>query len=217
MAFRRGLQCGNGAGTGCVVATNGNANVFPLTTRTLFFSDNVAMSVVVGFTWDGAPMGAFRNNNLNPDTGASGDFELTSAHYSPLGQVPVFANLQMYKCARVGMYSRGNQMHVTGAVFADTAKGGFFAYNQVLKDSIFVAYSANHDNGEFAYHFDGSIHGQRRTPGRFAGIRIYDGPWVLGKNDYVIFSIAVDVSFYFIHDAFFLLRCYFNTFAFVLL
>eukprot|EP00978_Attheya_sp_CCMP212_P017517 scaffold46799_cov50-Attheya_sp.AAC.1 len=70
-------------------------------------------------------------------------------------------------------------MHITGAIFADTAKGGFFAYNQVVRDSIFVAYSANHDNGEFAYHFDGSIHSQRRTPGRFVGILIYDGPWVL--------------------------------------
>eukprot|EP00978_Attheya_sp_CCMP212_P013159 scaffold32954_cov51-Attheya_sp.AAC.1 len=149
MSFRKSLKCGSKPGSGCVPESEGKSNVFPASTRTLFFSDNVAMSTVTGFTWDGAPDGASIKNKFNRGKTASGDFQLVGAHYRPSNQIPIIANLHMYKCAQTGIRVRGEQMHFPGAVFADVAIGAFFASNQVVRDSIFVGVSANHDVIEF--------------------------------------------------------------------
>eukprot|EP00957_Ditylum_brightwellii_P027615 2087692-Ditylum_brightwellii.AAC.1 len=92
MAFRTYLACDEQpGGSGCIVVDNQQqANVFPRFTKTLHFSDNIAMSTVTGITWDGAPDGLAINNS---DSKASGDFALVNAHYAPLGQIPTFGNL----------------------------------------------------------------------------------------------------------------------------
>jgi cell migration-inducing and hyaluronan-binding protein len=195
MSFRQSLKCGSKPGTGCVPASQGKSNVFPASTRTLFFSDNVAMATVTGFTWDGAPDGAAIKNNFNRDKTASGDFKLVGAHYRPTNQIPIISNLHMYKCAQTGIRVRGEQMHFPGAVFADVATGAFFSSNQVVRDSLFVGVSANHDTIEFTYHFDGSIDIARRHPSRYVGIRISDGPWVLGKTIFDLFTKCTPFNF----------------------
>ncbi|NCG17413.1 MAG: hypothetical protein GWP91_00145, partial [Rhodobacterales bacterium] len=184
MAFKKYLFCDV---TGCVHSDRDNANVWPLDTDTLAFSDNVASSCLTGITWDGAPDGELLGNPLNPD-----DRGVVSAHYRP-PTIPSFDNLVMYKNPRAAVYFRGEQVHFTNNIFADNGTGAFFAYNQVVVDSMFVGFSDNHSDYELGYHYDASIENtaQNRLP--FEGVRVYDGPFVL---DNVFFAGFSDTAIY---------------------
>jgi cell migration-inducing and hyaluronan-binding protein len=182
MAFRSDLFCD---GTGCRPATAEEANVHPRTSDTLRFSDNVAMGAATGMTWDGAPTGADAGNPLNP----GGDFALEATHYAP-PTTPEFPGLVALKNSAAGIYFRGEQVIFSGAVLADNATAAFFAYNQVLRDSIVVGDSVLLGPEDLAFHLDPSVAVQRRHLGPSEGIRVYDGPFVLDDVFFADFSTA---------------------------
>jgi cell migration-inducing and hyaluronan-binding protein len=180
MAFRSQLFCD---GTGCRPATAEEANVHPRTSDTLRFSDNVAMGAATGITWDGAPTGADGANPLNP----GGDFALEATHYAP-PTTPEFVGLVAVKNSAAGIYFRGEQVVFTRAVLADNGTSAFFAYNQVLRDSIIVGDSPLLGPDDLAFHLDSSVADQRRHLGPSEGIRVYDGPFVLDDVFFADFS-----------------------------
>ena len=63
-------------------------------------------------------------------------------HYSP-PEVPVFKRNVMYKNSRRALYFRGEQAIFENSIFADNGGAPLFAYNQVLKNCLTVAWSAN--------------------------------------------------------------------------
>jgi cell migration-inducing and hyaluronan-binding protein len=185
MAFKRYLFCDE---TGCVHTDDRTiANVFPIDTETLAFSDNIASSCLTGITWDGAPDGPLLANPLNP-----ADRDVIAAHYRP-PTIPSFDNLVMYKNPRAGLYFRGEQVHFTNNIFADNGTGAFLAYNQVIKDSMMVGFSANHSADELGYHYDPAIDNTSQHRRVFEGVRVYDGPFVL---DNVFFAGFSDTAIY---------------------
>ena len=185
MAFQDYLLCSDVA---CTKTNASNANVTPLTTDTLEFSDNTAVASVTGITWDGAPNGPPTGNPNNPN-----DFALKSAHYAP-STTPAFERLEMYKNARAGLYFRGDQAHFPETKLADNGTSAFLAFNQVLRDSIFVGRSQNWTTEDFEYHFDSSIPSSWRHKRMVEGIRVYDGPFVLDNVFFAHFDTAPEYA-----------------------
>jgi len=99
-----------------------------------------------------------------------------------------FDALSVYKNARAGIYFRGDQAHFTNAVFADNGTSAFFAYNQVIRDSIMVGLSDNHSNSELLYHYDPALDSTIQHRKSFEGIRVYDGPFVLDNVFFANYS-----------------------------
>jgi hypothetical protein len=99
----------------------------------------------------------------------------------------------MYKNPRAALYFRVEQVHFTNNIFADNGTAVFFAYNQIVEDSMIVGFSDNHSDYELGYHYDASIENaaQNRLP--FEGVRVYDGPFVL---DNVFFAGFSDTAIY---------------------
>ena len=128
-------------------------------------------------------MGDLLNNNLLN----SNDRELVSAHYKPQ-IIPEFNNLIVSKGSRAGIYFRGEQVNFKNTILADNGTAAFFAYNQILQDSIIVATSDNYDSVEKAYQFDQSIASHSRHTKFFEGIRVYDGPFVLDNVYFANFN-----------------------------
>jgi hypothetical protein len=183
MSFMKEIYCDS---SGCSKSPRAGAEVIrPLTTNTLHFSDNTAASTVCGVTWDGAADGDWTGNSINAQ-----DLSLVSAHYLPQ-DIPTFDALVTYKSARAGIYFRGAQAHFPNSIFADNGTSAFFAYNQVLKNTIMVGISANHSDAERDYHFDTGIDTHARHKRAFEGVRVYDGPFVL---DNVFFANFSDVQ-----------------------
>jgi cell migration-inducing and hyaluronan-binding protein len=181
MAFQKYLHC---SASGCEQSDRNNANVTPLITDTHKFSDNVAVSTVCGITWDGAADGDLTGNPLNPN-----DRKLVTAHYNP-ATTPVFSDLEIYKNARAGLYFRGEQAHFPNNIFADNGTAAFFAYNQMIQDSLMVGLSKNHSAEEYFYHQDQSVDHRFQHKGLFEGIRVYDGPFVLDNVFFADYSAS---------------------------
>ena len=180
MAFKKYLLCDS---NGCAHSDDENANVRPINTDTLFFSDNTASSSVTGITWDGAPDG--EKNAMNDIN--SEDRVLTKAHYSPR-VTPDYKNLVMYKNSMAGLYFRGDQAHFTDNIMADNGTAIFVAYNQIIKDSMVLGFSDNHNQIELDFHRDLSLPNSIKNKGYFQGIRAYDGPFVLDNVFFANFS-----------------------------
>lgn len=145
-------------------------NVFPLSENTLQFDGNIAHSAEVGLTWDGAPDGELTNNPNN-----AADRFLAMAHYQPPVQAQ-FNNLSIFKSRQAGIYFRGNTAYFNKSILADNKINYFFAYNQVVTDSVVVARTNNHLDSDFNFNRE------------FTGIRIYDGPFDLRNVDFINFS-----------------------------
>lgn len=145
------------------------ANVFPLTTNTLQFDNNIAHSSLVGMTWDGAPVGELTGNPNNPN-----DRKVDAVHYSPR-QPATFRNLSIYKSSEAGVYFRGSTAYFDNSIFADNKLSLFFAYNQVVTNSLVVAKSDNHVTSDY------------NVNSEFTGIRLYDGPFDLRNVDFANF------------------------------
>ena len=174
MAFRRELVCSQ---AGCEPPSNGQTpNVFPRSSATLRFDNNEAVSCVTGITWDGAADGQLIDNPRNPGK----DFAIVSSHYQP-PEVPTFNGLVAYKNSAAGIYFRGEQVIYRGAILADNGTNGWYAYNQVVQDSLIVGVSDSMTEADWSYHLNPppgtSLQALHRY--RFEGIRIYDGPFVL--------------------------------------
>ena len=150
----------------------------PRTSETLSFNGNVAHSTVVGITWDGAPDGELTNNPRNPE-----DRRLVSAHYHPRN-IQNFKNLVAFKNSRTGIYFRGETVVFENAKLSNNGWSAFFAYNQVVRDSLIVGISESHDENDFKHlHTHFTSHKQP-----YAGVIVYDGPFHLEGVDFVNFS-----------------------------
>jgi cell migration-inducing and hyaluronan-binding protein len=179
MSFSQTLACT--PDNGCffpdasMPAPPGSSRVYPAQMSTTLFSDNAAHSSEVGMTWDGAPDGALANNPLNPR-----DRQIVASHYfhrgsaNPNGAIPVMDRLAVFKNKYTGIYTRGATMTLRDFIAADNGNSLFFAYNQVVSDSLIVGFSANHSNADLDFHLQQGWGGQL-----FQGVRLYDGPFDL--------------------------------------
>ncbi|MCB0356807.1 MAG: hypothetical protein KDD40_07350, partial [Bdellovibrionales bacterium] len=172
MAFSKAINCSEQQ---CLFDPE-NPNITPTTEKTGRFDNNIAHSTEVGITWDGAPDGALRNNPNNPN-----DRELLPAHYFP-AEIPVFKNLVTFKNLNTGIYFRGRTAEFINNIHANNGVSLFFAYNQVVRNSLVIGMSDNFGDQDFDYLFSkGKRSGQR-------GALVYDGPFDFQDIDFVDFS-----------------------------
>lgn len=92
------------------------------------------------------------NTGLMVDQGPKADLTLETVHYSPK-QIPgtnspavtaYFQNFTAWKHASRGVWLRGTQLRLNGAMLADNAIGATFASNETfVTDAVFVGKSAN--------------------------------------------------------------------------
>lgn len=159
---------------------------------------NVVAGCAVGMNWDGAPVGALANNANNPS-----DRHMSTSHYrprrlTPSGDeelvVPTFRNNSIYKSSNRASYFRGEQAIYEGQVYADNAAGPLNAYNQVIRHSLLVGWSANAQ--DFSFCQDTSVDIRARcvdTATKFrrnVGITLYDGQLVLDRVHFAGFPTA---------------------------
>lgn len=180
MSFSQRLACT--PDTGCffpdasMPAPAGATLLYPAELSTTLFSDNWAHSSDVGMTWDGAPDGALVGNPLNPR-----DRFVMASHYhtrggsNPNGAIPVMDRLATFKNKLTGIYTRGSTMTLREFIAADNGNSLFFAYNQVVSDSLIVGFSPNHSNADLDFHLTNGGWGGVL----FQGVRLYDGPFDL--------------------------------------
>ncbi|HEX5747431.1 MAG TPA: right-handed parallel beta-helix repeat-containing protein [Archangium sp.] len=177
MSFSQRLACTE---SGCFFpegpAPAGATTLAPAELSTTLFSDNVAHSSDVGMTWDGAPDGALVGNPLNDR-----DRHIVASHYhhrgatNPTGAIPVMDRLAVFKNKLTGIYTRGATMTLRELIAADNGNSLFFAYNQIVSDSLVVGFSANHSSADLDFHVS---HGGW-AGNLFQGVRLYDGPFDL--------------------------------------
>jgi hypothetical protein len=169
MSFEKEIKNNSGQ----VVAT-------PITTNTNKFDHNIAHATKVGITWDGARGWENPNNPNNPD-----DLKVGAAHYAPL-QVPTFKGLIAYKNYLTGIYFRGQTAIFENAIVADNGWSFWLAYNQIVKDSVFIGQSPNSSPEVEQFYYDNIPAGRHRK----TGIVIYDGPFEIHNSDFFDYSTA---------------------------
>ena len=123
----------------------------PRTTNTLVFDRNIAHSMVIGVTHDGAPTGELTGNALNPK-----DRALESAHYDP-PTLPVFNDLVTYKCSGAGIYFRGTRAAYRNVILADNSFGLFMAFDQEIENSLVVGISENNNAASELAKYSGAM------------------------------------------------------------
>lgn len=158
-------------GSGNVVAT-------PLYENTDVFNYNSAHSSRVGITWDGAPGWQSTNNPNNPN-----DKVLVSAHYEP-SEVPVFKGLRAWKNSQSGIYFRGQSAVFKNTVVADNGWSFWVAYNQIVRDSVFIGETNNHSEEMMDDYFS------RKGRNRKTGMVIYDGPFEIHNSNFLDYSVS---------------------------
>jgi cell migration-inducing and hyaluronan-binding protein len=175
MSFSDALYCVEDGIQPCRIADRDTPkpNRFPRTTSTLRFDNNKASVAMVGITWDGAPDGELTQNTLNPN-----DRKTVSIHYAP-PSTPVYSELKMFKTL-IGIYFRGNTVKYLKSIFADNMASLFFAYNQIVTDSLIVGFSSNFRASDLS-----TIESFRL--GKPSGVLVYDGPFELNRVDFVNF------------------------------
>lgn len=158
----------------------GNIVARPLTTATDTFNYNTAHSCQTGITWDGAPGWQNANNPNNPN-----DKKLASAHYKP-PVVPMFKGLRAYKNRLTGIYFRGDTAVYDGALVADNGWSFWNAYNQIIKNSIFIG-ETNNKSAEIDYFYYNNIRSGRY---RKTGVVLYDGPFEVHNSQFLNYSTS---------------------------
>lgn len=159
--------------SGSIIAT-------PLTTDTWKFSYNTAHACKTGMTWDGAPNGGLTNNPNNPN-----DRKIGSAHYRP-DNIPTFRGLRAFKNYMTGIYFRGQSAIYKDNLVADNGWSFWHAYNQIIRDTIFIGKTAN-TNPEMQDFFFNST---RKSRYRKTGMVLYDGPFEIHRSDFLNYSTA---------------------------
>ncbi len=110
----------------------------------------------------------------------------TNGHYHPRSNefnasspivIPVINRLTTFKCRDRSVWFRADSINLYNCAFGDNSRATFFAYNQVLHDSLIVGRSANVGNPQTAT----EIAAGRSLPNpnsltQFRGHSIYDGP-----------------------------------------
>jgi cell migration-inducing and hyaluronan-binding protein len=171
-AFHAKLLCGpNGCTDKCNEAGSPACNLYPQLTDTLVFNNNRAHSSRVGITWDGAP-----NANLSAENPRNPADRITDRlQYHPKS-TPIFNGLMVYKNILTGIYFRGQTAVFKNNILADNGWALFFAYNQVVKDSVIIGWSENHSESDLRFLYDGGRYDRKQ-----AGIVQYDGPFDLNN------------------------------------
>ena len=182
-AFVQFLKCETTGKKMCrVVNASKDANVRPARERTLRFDGNVAHSTNVGFTWDGAPVGAKVGNPRNDE-----DRQLDSSHYhyDANGPMPVFNGLTAYKNIYSGIYYRGNKSIFNNYRSADNGVHLFIAYSQEFNDAMIVG-----DTGQSQAEKNFQLSKTAWPYGHSIGMATYDGPTVLRRVHFAGFPSA---------------------------
>ncbi len=140
------------------------------------------------------PLGTFSGNrahsnsfsNFAVDGGINPtSHELTTGHYRPRVNefsqgsalvIPEITGFTAFKCRDRSVWMRADTMHFTDCQLADNGRATFFAYNQILRDSLIVGRSANVGNPQTSL----EIAQGRSLPNpdkltQFRGHSIYDG------------------------------------------
>lgn len=170
---------------------DGEVLSYPVTSNTLRYENNVAHSTLVGHTWDGAPVQrVYSAGEINPydlnNPNNPMDRKLFMSHYRP-AVTPVFKRVIAYKNLHSGAYFRGNTAIFDGGIFADNGRSLFLAYNQIVKNTLFVGRSKNHSPA------DDNYLSVKYPLERQSGIVMYDGPWELDRVDFKNFPTAKQV------------------------
>ncbi|MBK1828696.1 G8 domain-containing protein [Haloferula rosea] len=141
------------------------------------------------------PMGTFTGNRSHSNSFSSfaidggidaTTHELSSGHYRPRSDpfnggspivIPEIRDFTGFKCRDRCLWFRADSINLYDCALADNGRSTFFAYNQVLHDSLIVGRSANIGNPqtatELSYGYSLPLP-SRRTQMR--GHSIYDGP-----------------------------------------
>lgn len=157
---------------------NGNVIATPLFEATDTFNYNTAHACKTGITWDGAPGWQNANNPNNPN-----DRKIVSAHYRP-PVVPYFKGLKAYKNSLSGIYFRGDTAVYDRAFTADNGWSFWVAYNQIIRNSIFIGKTNNSstDIDDFYYN---SVRSDRQ---RKTAMILYDGPFEIHNSHFLNYS-----------------------------
>ena len=147
----------------------------PINAKTLAFNFNEAHTCKVGITWDGASGPSTTNNPRNPQ-----DTKLISAHYAP-SSIPTFIGLRAWKNTQTGIYFRGQSALFKNSIVSDNGWSFWLAYNQIVKDSIFIGES---DNQSRSFDVDYFKRAGRKRKG---GIVLYDGPFEMHDSEFLNF------------------------------
>jgi len=158
----------------------GNVVARPLTTATDTFNYNSAHATQVGITWDGAPDGGLVGNPNNPN-----DRKLINAHYNP-PVTPTFRGLIAYKNYLTGIYFRGQTAIYDKSIVADNGRSYWVAYNQIVKNSIFIGETEN-KSALIDEDFYNKTNSNRYRKG---GMTLYDGPFEIHNSDFLDFSTS---------------------------
>ena len=111
---------------------------------------------------------------------------------NPNGEVPIFRDLQAWKCRSTGVYFRGNRAIFDRFMGVDNGVSIFVAFNQVFRDSLIVATSRNHDAADLEWRnfCAGARCNANWGDKRFRGALLYDGPLELIRVNFVNFPTS---------------------------
>lgn len=175
-SFARDLCCTNL--TSCEIKPPANCDpalgeysLQPHRADTTQFDSNTARSCVVGMNWDGAALGPLANNPNNPL-----DREIQFIHYAP-GNTPTFSNNTVFKSSLSALYIRSRTTVFDRLIMADNGFGPVFAFNNVLRNSLIVGWSANAEV-DFFFEDPAESRGEIRSQNRVTSVHLYDGPWI---------------------------------------
>lgn len=153
----------------------GNVVARPVNEVTTQFENNVAHSMRIGFTWDGAPNGGWTGNPNNPN-----DHSLSAAYYKPT-VVPVFKKLTAFKNTLSGIYFRGYTAVYDGNVTADNGWHYWLAYNQIIKNAVVIGRSQNFSTDDQVQAMIGTNTDRHQQ----VAVIQYDGPFELNGVDFM--------------------------------
>jgi hypothetical protein len=155
--------------------SSGQVIATPIWTNTKKFEGNSAHSGKVGFTWDGAPVGALTNNPNNPK-----DRKIEIAAYNP-GVTPVFSRLTAFKNKLTGFYFRGTTALFEGGVSADNGRHYWMAFNQIIRNAVIIGKSTNFSEAEQLQALVENLPDRSKQ----VGVVQYDGPFELDGVDFL--------------------------------
>lgn len=157
------------------VIKNGVVVARPAETATLKFWHNTAHANVVGMNWDGAEKNAPSAHPSikinNPESK-----KIENNHYEP-PTPPTFKGLRVYKNRLTGIYFRSNTNVIENLIAADNGWGVWNAYNNIIKDSVFIGRTDNSEASMYA------TFPKRRFES--SGVILYDGPFEVHNTDFI--------------------------------
>ncbi len=154
--------------------SQGQLITIPIWSNTTKFEGNTAHSGKVGFTWDGAPIGALTGNPNNPK-----DKKIEINAYNP-GATPIFRKLTAFKNKLSGYYFRGTTAVFEGGISADNGRHYWMAFNQIIRNASIIGRSKNFSAADQTQALQNLSDRNRQV-----GVVQYDGPFELDGVDFL--------------------------------